>query len=273
MVIDRLFDIRGRSVVITGAAGLLGSAYAKAIAAAGGIPVLLDVDERKLGSLQLGIESAGGECLAVAGDLTDPDFIYRSSSAVRDALGPVWGLVNNVSSNPPMGPTAAGRDRLERFSVEQWNRDLNLGLTTAALCAQTFGAHMQERGAGSIVNIASDLAVIAPDQRIYRRHGENPLHAAVKPMSYSVVKAGLLGLTRYLATYWAPLPIRSNALLPGSVQSTQGPELVANLIERIPLGRLATEDEYSGAVLFLLSDASSYMTGAMLTMDGGRSAW
>jgi len=172
-----------------------------------------------------------------------------------------------------MGPAAAGRDRLESFPVEQWAHDIQLGLTTALECSRVFGAQMVSAGGGSIVNIASDLAILAPDQRIYRSPDVTNDEAPVKPVSYSVVKAGLLGLTRYLATYWAPTPVRCNALLPGSVTGTQGTRLVANLEERIPLGRLAAPSEYSGAVIFLLSDASAYMTGAFISMDGGRSAW
>jgi NAD(P)-dependent dehydrogenase (short-subunit alcohol dehydrogenase family) len=172
-----------------------------------------------------------------------------------------------------MGTAAAGKDRLENFPVQQWAHDIELGLTTALECSRVFGEQMVTAGGGSIVNIASDLAILAPDQRIYQSPDISDEMTPVKPVSYSVVKAGLLGLTRYLSTYWAPVPVRCNALLPGSVSGTQGPSLVANLRERIPLGRLATASEYSGAVIFLLSDASAYMTGANLVMDGGRSIW
>ena len=273
MVSSNLFAIDGRVVVITGAAGLLGREYALAIARNGGVPVLLDIDEEGLKDVRSQIEAEGGSCLALTADVTRGSEVRHVANTVLTQVGPVWGLVNNVAANPPMGLAAAGRDRLDRFPVEQWNSDIQLGLTTAFECSRIFGAHMVARGAGSIVNIASDLASIAPDQRIYRSPDLPDGEAPVKPVSYSVVKAGLLGLTRYLATYWAPLPIRSNALLPGSVLGTQGPLLVAKLEERIPLGRLAAPSEYSGAVIFLLSDASSYMTGAAISMDGGRSVW
>ena len=132
---------------------------------------------------------------------------------------------------------------------------------------------MAQAGGGSIVNIASDLALISPDQRMYAVGSPEGSSAPIKPVSYSVVKSGLLGLTRYLATYWSPLPVRCNALLPGSVAGTQSPELMGELTQRIPLARLARADEYQGALVFLLSDASSYMTGSSLVMDGGRTAW
>lgn len=273
MVTQDLFDIEGRVVVITGAAGLLGSEYALAIARAGGTPVLLDINDARLEELSRQIHDDGGSCLALSVDLTLELEVRRAGQRVLDEIGPAWGLINNVAANPPMGLAAAGKDRLEDFPIEQWAHDIELGLTTALECSRVFGAQMVAAGGGSIVNIASDLAILAPDQRIYQSPTVLDDEAPVKPVSYSVVKAGLLGLTRYLATYWAPNPVRCNALLPGSVMGTQGPRLVANLLERIPLGRLASPSEYSGAVIFLLSDASAYMTGAFIPMDGGRSAW
>jgi len=199
--------------------------------------------------------------------------ISCAAGLVQSRFGGVWGLVNNVASNPPMGPAAHGTDRLENFPLAQWDHDIRLGLTSAYLCSRYFGGSMAQAGAGSIVNIASDLALISPDQRMYAVGLPEGSTAPVKPVSYSVVKSGLLGLTRYLSTYWSPLPVRCNALLPGSVGGTQSPELTGELTQRIPLGRLAKPDEYQGALVFLLSDASSYMTGASLVMDGGRTAW
>lgn len=273
MVTQDLFDIGGRVVAITGAAGLLGREYALAIARAGGIPVLLDINEPELEDVSMQIHDEGGQCMALRIDVSEGREVSRAAEMTAAKFGPVWGLINNVASNPSMDLAAAGGDRLENFTLEQWGHDIKLGLTTALECSRVFGAQMLAAGAGSIVNIASDLAILGPDQRIYQSPGVPDDHAPVKPVSYSVVKAGLLGLTRYLATYWAPTPVRCNALLPGSVLGTQGPRLVANLEKRIPLGRLATPSEYSGAVIFLLSDASAYMTGAIISMDGGRSVW
>lgn len=273
MVRNDPFSIKDRLVVITGAAGLLGREYARAIAQAGGTPLLLDVDCSALHEIEQQIRLEKGNSVSHCVDVTDSFAVREVANQTLVDFGPAWGLINNVAANPPMGPNADGRDRLENFPIEQWERDIQLGLTSAFECSRIFGAQMASVGSGSIVNIASDLAVLAPDQRIYRKPGQTDEAAAVKPVSYSVVKAGLLGLTRYLATYWAPTPVRCNALLPGSVMGQQGPHLVANLESRIPLGRLAQPNEYSGAVIFLLSDASAYMTGSLLTMDGGRSAW
>lgn len=273
MVSLSLFDLTAKHIVITGAAGLLGCEFARSLASAGAVPILLDIDETRLNALAAEIHGRGQQCVIHAIDVTDKIHLSDVANEIQSKTGPVWGIVNNVASNPPLGKAASGSDRLESFSIDQWNRDIALGLSSALLCSQIFGEQLAQRGSGSIVNIASDLAIMAPDQRIYRQPGVALEDSPVKPVSYSVVKAGMLGLTRYLATYWSPLPIRCNALLPGSVQSTQSASLVAQLEARIPLARLATTKEYCGALIFLLSDASAYMTGSTLIMDGGRTIW
>ena len=273
MVNPNLFNLTDRVVVITGAAGLLGQQHALAVGRAGGIPVLLDTAPEALSRLAHQLDAESIEHFAIEVDLTSDEAISNAADHVRNQVGAVWGLINNVASNPPMGPAAHGTDRLENFPLAQWDHDIRLGLTSASPPPRYFGGSMAQSGAGSIINIASDLALISPDQRMYAvglSEGSTP---PIKPVSYSVVKSALLGLTRYLSTYWSPLPVRCNALLPGSVGGTQSPELTAELTHRIPLGRLAETNEYQGALVFLLSDASSYMTGATLVMDGGRTAW
>jgi NAD(P)-dependent dehydrogenase (short-subunit alcohol dehydrogenase family) len=168
--------------------------------------------------------------------------------------------------------------RLENFPLDQWNADIAVGLTGAHLCSQILGTHMaqgfREHGRpGVILNVASDLAIIAPDQRIYRQPGLPEHLQPAKPVTYSVVKSGLVGLTRYLATYWADSGVRVNAISPGGVYTGQPQAFVQKLTSLIPMGRMANADEYQGAVLFLVSDASSYMTGHNLICDGGRTAW
>jgi NAD(P)-dependent dehydrogenase (short-subunit alcohol dehydrogenase family) len=183
-------------------------------------------------------------------------------------------LINNAANNPRVEQDAGVNfSRLENFPIEQWSADLAVGLTGAFLCSQVFGSEMARRGHGVIVNVASDLALIGPDQRLYRKAGLPEHLQPVKPVTYSVVKSGLLGLTRYLATYWADKGIRVNAISPGGVYNGQPDEFVAKLSSLIPMGRMASVGEYGGAILFLCSDASSYMTGANLVIDGGRTCW
>jgi NAD(P)-dependent dehydrogenase (short-subunit alcohol dehydrogenase family) len=273
MVSQSLFDLSGRVVVITGAGGLLGQEHALAVGRAGGIPVLLDLSSEALAvaTRRLELEAIPHHALEV--DLTVEAQITDAAEKIKHLFGSAWGLVNNVASNPPMGTAAKGADRLEAFPLTQWDHDIRLGLTSAFLCARQFGEQMASSGGGSIINVASDLALISPDQRMYAVGIPEGTPFPVKPVSYSVVKSALLGLTRYLATYWSPIPVRCNALLPGSVGGTQSPDLTRELTSRIPLARLADPDEYQGALVFLLSSASSYMTGSNLVIDGGRTSW
>lgn len=267
------FSLHGRPIVVTGAAGLLGRNHCFAIAEAGGVPVLFDIDAPSLSILQEDLSTRGFENLAMVVDSTDEKSVSAASQKVHTELGPVFGIVNNVASNPPMGIGDARDGRLETYSYSEWKREHDVALGSAFLIAKYFGAHLVERGTGSIVNVASDLAVISPDQRLYESSELPQGVQPKKPMSYSSTKTAVLGITRYLATYWSPLPIRSNALVPGSVDASQSQALKERIKERIPLDRLASEGEYKGAIVFLLSDASSYMNGASLVMDGGRSIW
>ena len=162
---------------------------------------------------------------------------------------------------------------MEYYRLEDWREDIEVGLTGAFLCAKHYGKVIsQNLDGGIILNISSDLGLIAPDQRLYRQPGISEQQQPVKPVSYSVVKTGLIGLTRYLATYW-PSKVRCNALCPGGVQSGQSESFQKGLNSRIPMGRMARLDEYKGTIIFLLSNASSYMNGAIVSVEGGRSTW
>jgi NAD(P)-dependent dehydrogenase (short-subunit alcohol dehydrogenase family) len=212
------------------------------------------------------------ECLRC--DITREEEVRHALSTVLAKFDRVDILINNAANNPKVEDAGGlAHHRLESFPLDLWHADLAVGLTGAMICSRIFGAEMARRGKGVIVNIASDLALIAPDQRLYAIEGLAADSQPAKPVSYSVVKTGLIGLTRYLATYWAGRGVRANALCPGGVENGQDLVFLERIAERIPLGRMAKRDEYQGALLFLCSDASAYMTGAILAVDGGRSVW
>lgn len=259
--------------MISGAAGLLGLNHCLAVALAGGMPVMLDSDDKRLESAATLMEEQGVEFLKFNANTADENSVREVASIVREKVGPVFGIVNNVARNPPMDNLVEGFGRLDSYELADWNRDHEVALGSAFVMSKFFGPHLEERGEGSIVNVASDLALISPDQRLYMDDSLVDRAQSKKPMAYSSSKSAVLGISRYLATYWSPLPIRSNALVPGSVLSNQSKTLQERLRDRIPLNRLATQDEYQGALIFLLSDASRYMNGAILTLDGGRSVW
>lgn len=184
-------------------------------------------------------------------------------------------LVNNAANNPKVEGTSRnmGAVRFHDFPVETWEQDIAVGLTGAMLCAQVFGEVMERQGKGVILNISSDYGLIAPDQRIYRKEGLPEEEQVVKPVSYSVVKHGIIGLTKYLAVYWAEKGIRVNTLCPASLENGQDEEFIAKISRLIPMGRMSDPDEYVCTVLYMISDASSYMTGATVVLDGGRTSW
>lgn len=271
------FDLEGRVVVITGGAGLLGLKHADAVCELGGIAVLVDLDAaRAAQAAQQIVDRWGGQAVGLACDITDAAAVTALAATVIERFGRIDVLINNAANNPKVEPSTQGKghfSRLENFPVEAWNSDIAVGLTGAFLCSRTFGAYMAAAGRGVILNVASDLGVIAPDQRLYSKPGLADDEQPVKPVTYSVVKAGLIGLTRYLATYWADKGVRANAIAPGGIYAGQNEDFLVRLNSLIPLGRMAHQDEYKGAVAFLVSDASSYMNGAVLSVDGGRTCW
>ena len=164
--------------------------------------------------------------------------------------------------------------RLENFSLDQWNKEISVGLTGALICTKEFGSEMAKDGKGGVIlNISSDLSVFAPQQKLYKKPDLSDEMQPVKPITYSVIKTGLIGFTRYVATYWNDKKIRCNALSPGGIKNDQGDVFVSEISKLIPLGRMAEKDEYRSAIQFLCSDASSYMTGQNIVIDGGRSIW
>jgi NAD(P)-dependent dehydrogenase (short-subunit alcohol dehydrogenase family) len=267
-----LFDLGGRVAIVTGGAGLLGYYHGAILAAAGANVVLLDLEvaNPQARAKQLADE-CGSECIGIACDITLESSLEDAKAKIFERFGRIDILINNAANNPKVEDGNSAWSRLENFPLEVWDADIRVGLTGAFLCSRVFGAEMARRKSGVIVNVASDLAVIAPDQRLYRIEGLPENQQPVKPVTYSVVKTALLGLTRYLATYWCDAHVRVNAISPGGIFNGQPEVFLNRLKELIPMGRMADRDEYQGAILFLCSDASSYMTGSNLVIDGGRS--
>ena len=273
-----IFDLTDKTALITGGAGLLGISHAKALLTSGAKVILADIDQSSLekNKVLLGKETNLKNIQTIVLDVTHEESIVKIlddlvSSEIRIDI-----LINNAAINPTSSSISEGKrsTRLENFSIDRWNQELSVGLTGAYLCSKVFGTAMASDGLGGVIlNISSDLSIIAPNQNLYRQADLSEDMQAVKPVTYSVIKTGLIGLTRYLATYWANKGIRCNALSPGGVYTGQDEEFVNRLQALIPIGRMANVDEYQGAIQFLCSDASKYMNGQNIVMDGGRSIW
>jgi len=270
--------IKGQTALVTGGAGLLGLQHAMALLEIGARVILLDIVEVALENAKDALKRAypEGNVLIFQADITSKVSILACATQLEACGIDVDILINNAASNPTVQKNIGDfplDNSVENFSLEKWNSDIAVNLTGSFLCAQIFGSKMAAGSGGVIVNIASDLSVISPDNRIYSDSNADFDARKAKPISYSVSKSAILGLTRYLATYWATKGVRVNALSPGGVYVDQPEDFVERLTALIPVGRMANVDEYKGAIQFLCSPASSYMTGQNLIVDGGRTAW
>ncbi len=272
--VQKKFEIKDKTAIITGGAGLLGCKHAEAIAEFGGNPVILDLDEESALhtadwiNRKFNVNSIGLKC-----DISKKEELLTCKEIIDRNYDSIDILINNAALNPKVENTHSGASlsRLEYFSLEQWNLELAVGLTGAFLCTQVFGVEMAKQKTGVIINISSDLGIIAPDQRLYERANLTLSEQPVKPITYSVIKHGLIGLTKYIATYWAKDGVRANTLCPAGVYNDQPEEFVDRISNLIPMQRMAKPDEYKAAIVFLASEASSYMNGQTLIIDGGRS--
>lgn len=263
------FDITGRVAIVTGGAGLLGQQHCQALLNSGASVYVADINTELIDQV---CYKLGNKSYPLKMDVTDEDNIKNALNVVLSDQGRLDILINNAAIDPKVKlDNVLETSRLENFSINQWNHQLSVGLTGAFLCSKIFGGYMSTKGRGCILNISSDLSVFAPDQRLYNKPELSEDKQPVKPVTYSVIKTALIGLTRYLASYWAEKNIRVNAISPGGVYVDQPDEFVQKLVNLIPLGRMAQPDEYRCAIQFLCSDASKYMTGQNIVIDGGRS--
>jgi NAD(P)-dependent dehydrogenase (short-subunit alcohol dehydrogenase family) len=270
---DTLFRLDGEVAIVTGGLGRLGSQYAVALTGAGASVALFDVAERHPPAVTTLID-AGAPATVHHVDATDRAAVDREIGKVSARFGAPTILVNNAGLGSSPADAALETGRFERYPESAWDAMMSSHLKSALVVSQSFVAAFRAggRARGSIVNISSTYGVVTPDQSVYdyRRRGGAEYF---KPVGYSVAKAGMLNFTRWLAEYCAPFGVRVNTLVPGGVREDEhAPEFVAEYVKRTPLGRMANDTDYNGAVVFLASQASAYMTGATLVIDGGWTA-
>jgi NAD(P)-dependent dehydrogenase (short-subunit alcohol dehydrogenase family) len=268
-----LFDVKGKVVVVTGGCGQLGGQFTRALIERGARVAVFDLEPDRCVSPEL--QMAAGDAdnfLAVAVDVTRRASIEAGLAAVKSKWGPPHALINNAALDSPPNAPAEETGPFETYPETSWDRVMEVNTKGVFLCCQVIGGLMAESGGGSIINISSIYGLVSPDQRIYeyRRAAGAQFF---KPVAYSASKSALLNLSRYLATYWAERKIRVNTLTLAGVFNNQDEQFLEKYCAHLPLGRMAREDEYNGAIIFLISDASSYMTGSNMIIDGGWTAW
>jgi NAD(P)-dependent dehydrogenase (short-subunit alcohol dehydrogenase family) len=268
-----LFSVQDKIVIITGGLGQLGRQFSLALVEQGARVAIFDVqaDQQRVAE-RFGERRTGDTLLFLPVDITQRGSIEAGLSQVSAAWGVPHALINNAALDSPPNAPAEENGPFESYPESSWDRVMQVNVKGVFLCCQVVGGQMAAAGRGSIINICSIYGIVSPDQRIYeyRRKGGAPFF---KPVAYSASKSALTNLTRYLATYWAGRNVRVNTLTLGGVFNNQDEAFLKGYCARVPLGRMAREDEYNGAIIFLVSDASSYMTGSNLIIDGGWTAW
>ena len=266
-----LFSLTGKVAVVTGGAGLLGQVFCQALVTAGANVAIIDLDKQAADKTATTIEKAETQkVIAVECDITSPESVSVMVKTVVTQLGGVDILLNNAASK------GSNLDQFfapfENYSLQAWREVMAVNIDGLFLVAQSVGSQMKKQGGGSIIQVSSIYGVVAPDQRIYQgsEYNGRPINT---PAVYSVSKAAVLGLTSYLSTYWADSKIRVNTLTPGGIASGQNSEFNQKYSNRVPLGRMGEASELTGALIYLASDASSYVTGQNIIVDGGLSVW
>jgi NAD(P)-dependent dehydrogenase (short-subunit alcohol dehydrogenase family) len=260
------FRVDGKVIVVTGGVGILGKVYCRALAESGGTVVVADIDQDACEALVAGLP---GEHLAAPVDLADEQSIVEWSAALNDRFGAVDVLLNNAAARPPNIFA-----KHHEFPLDDWNQMVAVNMTAPFLTTRELGPAMADRGRGSIINVSSIYGVVGPDQRIYEGSRYEEQGGEIRtPMAYSATKGAVVSMTRYLAAYWGETGLRTNCITPGGVGSGQNSTFTEKYSDRVPMHRMARADEMAGAVLYLASDASSYVNGHNLVIDGGWTAW
>ena len=269
----KIFDIQKKVIIITGAAGLLAEQHIEVVLENKGIAILLDIDEKKIEIKKNYYlkKFKNPKIDTFVGDITNEKFVIRVKKLIIKKYGRIDVLINNAAVDYKLNEKhkkLIDKIKLESFDLNLWKKDLDVGLTGALICTKHFGNEMAKKNNGIILNIASDLSIIAPDNRIYNNN-PNDLKI-VKPVSYSVLKHGIIGLTKYTSVYWANKNVRCNALALGGIKKNQPKEFIKKISNLIPLGRMAKVGEYKSSILYMISEGSSYMNGSVVIIDGGR---
>ena len=275
MIIQEKFDLSGRTAIITGGSGLLGAEFSRTLVEAGANVVVADIDQGAAGKTAQALTDAGYQAASFGLDVTRPDSAQDLVSTTLHQFGSLDILVNSAALDPKFDADAAAKGiapgAFEDYPLDQWNAAVNVNLTGMFIVTQACVKPMLAQGKkGSIINICSTYGLNGPDQRIYLKDGKR---VAFKPVYYTTTKAGVLGFTKYLAAYYAETEIRVNALTPGGVYNDHDETFTRNYSAKTIMGRMANKDEMNGALLYLASDASAYMTGSHVVVDGGWTAW
>jgi NAD(P)-dependent dehydrogenase (short-subunit alcohol dehydrogenase family) len=268
---ETLFDVSGRVIVVTGGFGQLGRQFCSTLARRGARVAALD-QAADAGRARETFGDAHDQILSVPVDITSRSSVEAALATVNAKWGTPYGLVNAAALDAPPGAPPAENGPFESYPESSWDRVMEVNVKGTFLCCQTIGGQMAQAGRGSVINVSSIYGAVSPDQRIYayrREAGE----VFYKPVAYSASKSALFNMTRYLATYWSPRNVRVNTVTFGGVFNNQDERFLTGYTARVPMGRMARPDEYNGAIVFLLSDASSYMTGSNMVLDGGLTAW
>jgi NAD(P)-dependent dehydrogenase (short-subunit alcohol dehydrogenase family) len=268
METDNIFSLANKTAVITGALGLLGRHHCKALSEAGASIVVTDLNDKEC--KQFACELGNGS-IGIGADITSYESVTTLRDIAMERYGKVDILVNNAAINDKFENPAVEESAFENYPLDAWKKSLDVNITGTFICSQVLGTEMSKVNYGSIINIASTYGVVAPDQSIYKDEAGH--QTFYKTAAYPVTKAAVISFTRFLAAYWGNKGIRVNSLTPGGIENGQKDFFIKNYSSRTPLGRMAVPGDFKGALIFLASDASAYMTGANLIIDGGWTTW